>query len=143
MKEVNTETFDSIKATELFEHVKDPVKGISECYRVLKKGGYFIMSMPFMFPVHGDPYDYQRWTEIKLVKELRKVGFDDIIIKKVGLYFTVLSDMLRVIIRSSPILYPFFPLLNVIASLDNLKCIKNNNIFNNYTTGYFVIAKKK
>jgi adenosylmethionine-8-amino-7-oxononanoate aminotransferase len=37
-----TSSFDSIKATELFEHVKNPSKGIEECYRVLKKNGVLL-----------------------------------------------------------------------------------------------------
>lgn len=142
MKEIKDGIINTIKATELFEHVEDPSKGISECYRVLNKGEYMILSMPFLFPVHGDPCDYQRWTKTKLNKELKKAGFKEIMIKKMGLYFTVLADMLRVVIKSSPILYPLFPMLDIIASLDNLNYVKRSKILNKYTTGYFMIARK-
>jgi ubiquinone/menaquinone biosynthesis C-methylase UbiE len=57
--------FNIVKAKELFEHVDNYEKGISECLRVLKKGGYFIFSIPFIAPIHNEPNDYQRLTEKK------------------------------------------------------------------------------
>ncbi len=140
-------SFDTVKATELFEHVKNSEQGIKECYRVLEKSGYFIVSMPFLYPVHGDPYDYQRWTKDKWISMTRDMGFKIEKIYLVGNYFTVLSDMLKTFNKS--LLLPFrllgyltYPILDLVQKLDNLKIIKNNKILNKYTTGYLFIFKK-
>lgn len=41
-----TESFDLVTATEVFEHVPDDLKGYREIYRVLKKEGCFIFTVP-------------------------------------------------------------------------------------------------
>jgi SAM-dependent methyltransferase len=68
--------FDGVVAVEVFEHLRDPRKAASEVYRVLKSGGGLVMSTPFLFRVHGDPHDYQRFTEgglRQLLDEFREV----------------------------------------------------------------------
>ncbi len=40
------ESFDLVTSTEVFEHVPDDLKGYKEMYRVLKKQGYFIFTVP-------------------------------------------------------------------------------------------------
>lgn len=40
----NNESFDLILCTQVIEHLLDDKKGISELYRILKKGGYLIIS---------------------------------------------------------------------------------------------------
>jgi len=42
----STSTSDLVTSTEVFEHVPDDSKGFSEIYRVLKKDGYFIFTVP-------------------------------------------------------------------------------------------------
>ena len=46
----------------VLEHVADPGRIIAENFRVLKKGGRFFFIVPFLFPFHGQPGDFQRWT---------------------------------------------------------------------------------
>lgn len=139
------ESFDAIKATELFEHVENPEEGIKECYRVLKKGGYFIISMPFLYPIHGDPQDFQRWTEEKWKNVLSQSGFQIEKFEKVGLFFTVLADMLKSLNKCLPTFfrllgYGLYPLLDFMVFLD--RYISKNKILSRYTTGYYIIAKK-
>jgi len=65
MNNIVTESIDVINAVELFEHVENIEKGLNECYRVLKKNGTMILSAPFLYPIHADPCDFQRWTKEK------------------------------------------------------------------------------
>lgn len=44
----NDESFNLVTSTEVFEHVPDDSKGFSEIYRVLKKDGYFIFTVPLL-----------------------------------------------------------------------------------------------
>ena len=60
MKKIKDESIDVINTIELFEHVENSEKGLLECFRVLKKGGVMILSVPFLHPIHADPYDFQR-----------------------------------------------------------------------------------
>jgi SAM-dependent methyltransferase len=40
--------FDLIIHSDVLEHVEDPIKGLSECYRVLKKGGFCVFTVPII-----------------------------------------------------------------------------------------------
>lgn len=42
----NSESFDLITSTEVFEHVPDYLKGFNEIYRVLKKDAFFCFTVP-------------------------------------------------------------------------------------------------
>lgn len=53
---------DNILAFNLFEHVYNSHKLLSEAYRILKKGGRFYASTPFIKEIHADPQDYWRYT---------------------------------------------------------------------------------
>lgn len=147
MKTIDANSIDVINALELFEHVADPIRGLSECTRVLRPGGTLVLSMPFLFPIHGDPNDYQRWTVTKIEQEVTKLGFQISFLTPMGLYFTVLADLLKaptrrhtsILICLAVIISPFLDLLTM---LDKLEATRNNSLLNKYTTGYFVIAHK-
>lgn len=62
------EAFDQVVAIEVLEHLKNPGQAVQEIARVLKPGGEIVVSIPFMFRVHGDPHDYQRLTSSGLQK---------------------------------------------------------------------------
>ncbi len=138
MEVIETETIDVVNAIELFEHVEQIKHGIKECYRVLKQGGVMILSAPFMYPIHADPYDFQRWTEHKWKKELEKSGFTIEKFQITGFYFTVLADSLRI--------FKFFKLfyffLNFLVLLDKTKWVLNNPKLNKFHNGYFMIFRK-
>ena len=91
---LSSNTVDCVKCTELLEHVEYPERVLNEISRVLKHGGILILSTPFNFPIHSDPYDFQRFTDEKL-RRMLKDNFEIISLKKQGLYFTVLSFMIR------------------------------------------------
>lgn len=59
---------------EVLEHLEHPEAVLSEASRVLGAGGVGLITMPFMFAVHADPWDFQRWTGEKLSSEVRKAG---------------------------------------------------------------------
>lgn len=141
------DSFDTIKATQLFEHVENPENGIRECYRVLKKGGHFIISAPFIYPIHADPYDFQRWTDTKWKNILTETGFEIEEFYDIGKYFTVLIDMFKNFNQSLPSIlryigYIFYPLYSLLIQLDKTNFVLRNNRLNKYTAGYFIIAKK-
>ncbi len=147
MQNIDTESINTISAIELFEHVEKINQGITECYRVLKKEGKLIMSVPFLYPVHADPYDFQRWTITKWEKELKKAGFIIETTEITGRFFTVRNGMNKTLIQSFPfgirhLGYLLFPIFSLFNKLDNSNWIKNHPKLGNYHGGYFIIAIK-
>ena len=48
---------------DVLEHVRGPERVLAEIGRVLEPGGILVLWMPFMYPIHDAPYDFQRYTE--------------------------------------------------------------------------------
>jgi SAM-dependent methyltransferase len=59
---LKSECADTIICTEVLEHLENPAACIKEIFRLLRPGGRAFVSVPFMYPVHADPYDFQRFT---------------------------------------------------------------------------------
>ncbi len=147
MQNIKTESINIVNAMELFEHVEKIDHGISECYRVLKKEGKFMLSVPFLYQIHADPNDYQRWTNTKWKGKLKKQGFKIQKIIITGYFFTVLTEMIKTFVKSLPFGFKYFgyllfPFLDILNKLDNTNWIKNHKILGNFHGGYFIIAKK-
>mgnify|MGYP001606918464 CR=1 FL=1 len=90
--------FDVVIATEVLEHVEFPEKLLQEVQRVLKPKGKLFLTMPFVWPEHGIPFDFQRYTSFKHRKILSKCGFKTLSVKSTtGAFGTcgqVLSDFI-------------------------------------------------
>jgi SAM-dependent methyltransferase len=56
------DSFDTILCTEVLEHTQQPFLAMQEFSRVLKPGGYLLLSVPFIYPIHEAPHDYWRFT---------------------------------------------------------------------------------
>lgn len=144
---IKDDGIDVINATELFEHVEKLRKGLRECYRVLKEGGVMILSAPFLYPIHSDPYDFQRWSEYKWIKTLREIGFKIEKFKIMGRFFTVSGDIIKTFTKSMPkllrwVLYLFYPLIDIVVKLDQLESIKKHSLLGSFHGGYFIVLRK-
>ncbi len=89
------ESFDAVICAEMLEHVPDPVSVIREAYRVLRGHGVLLMTVPFLFPIHADPYDYCRYTDHYWRENLQRIGFVDVAVEAQGLFWSVAVDMVR------------------------------------------------
>jgi SAM-dependent methyltransferase len=142
-------SFDTIIMTELLEYVQEPIMVLKEAFRLLKKEGMLIASVPFLNAVHGDNFaDRQRFTQLKLQELSKNTGFEVVSIKPMGALFSVIYDFLYVSFsytRTRPnafaaklarqILRPSKPLS---LWLDR----KMPNLANYINTGYFLILRK-
>ncbi len=78
----NDGEFDSVLANEVFEHVFNPTEFLSEVNRVLKIGGKFLLTVPFVWDEHEQPHDYARYTSFGLKHILQEHGFEVVKHKK-------------------------------------------------------------
>ncbi len=67
--------FDIILAEQVWEHLKYPYRAGRNVLSMLRPGGYFYLSVPFLVRRHNDPIDCTRWTDIGLRYYLEEVGF--------------------------------------------------------------------
>lgn len=88
--------YDMVLMCEVLEHLRNPEKVVREALRVLNVGGQIVLSVPFLFPVHADPYDFQRWTDAKFRAILADMGFLDVEIAPMGGLGSVIHDLLYV-----------------------------------------------
>lgn len=75
---------DGVVCMEVLEHLKYPQKALCEIARVLKPGGHAWLSMPFMYPLHNGPYDFQRYTEYGLRRDVKSAGLEIIHLRVAG-----------------------------------------------------------
>jgi SAM-dependent methyltransferase len=73
-------TFDGVICIAVLEHVENPDRCVREFYRVVKKGGFVVASIPFLQPEHKVPTDYQRYTRDGICYLFESNGFvvDDV-----------------------------------------------------------------
>ncbi len=69
------EKYDCVLAFNLFEHVFNYGLAPSEIYRILKPGGRFYISVPFLCEFHADPDDFYRFTDSAILKIWTASGF--------------------------------------------------------------------
>jgi SAM-dependent methyltransferase len=76
--------FETVFSTQTIEHVADHQGLVNEAYRLLKPGGHFIVSGPFTWPLHEEPYDYFRFTKHGFRHIIEKAGFEVVEINSNG-----------------------------------------------------------
>jgi SAM-dependent methyltransferase len=129
------QSVDIVFATQVIEHVSNPHMMVRECSRVLRPNGFLILSGPFFWPLHEEPYDFFRFT---------KYGFEQLLRSAEFLEWQIVEDggdwaqlMLSISLRLNKWLLPLRCLVNVTgALLDSFS--RSTRLPANYT----VLAKR-
>src|SRR5205823_8007008 len=118
--------YDLVLCTQVLEHVRRPMLALGEISRVLKPGGYLLLTTHGVYPYHPDPADYWRWTQEGLAAVIDDVeGLDLVEIVPHGGSASTLAVLvntaIRQVIRSRPSLArlgtPVIATINAMASL--------------------------
>jgi SAM-dependent methyltransferase len=88
-------SFDSVLLTDVLEHIAAPESLIQEIARILRPRGRLILSVPFMYGLHEQPYDYFRYTEFGLRRLCEQAGLDPDLISPYGGRPDVIIDLLN------------------------------------------------
>ncbi len=73
---LESNSYDTLISTQAIEHIEDYQGMVNEAYRLLKADGYFILSGPFYWHLHEEPYDFFRFTKHGFRYILEKAGFE-------------------------------------------------------------------
>ena len=68
-------SFDGVLSTQVLEHVPNARSMLAEMNRVLKPGGGILISLPFVWQEHEEPYDFGRFTSFGIIELLNSNGF--------------------------------------------------------------------
>ena len=130
------------------EHAKNPEKVVNEIYRILKPKSFTIHSIPFLYPIHASPFDYNRYTDEGLKILFKKFKILKII--NISGPFTLINIILLEIIsglfslvnnKLGTLSYIFFIfLLSPVKYLDFF--FIRRKIFKNISSNFLIIAKK-
>lgn len=89
-------SFDAVMCIEVLEHLPDPISAIREFSRLIRSGGYLVMSAPFASLTHFAPYHYYSgFNTYFYTKYLGDNDFTDIEISHNGNFFESIAQELR------------------------------------------------
>ncbi len=140
-------SFDWVFTSEVLEHVFDPNMFVAEMARVLKPCGQVLLTVPFLYHEHEQPYDYGRYTSYGLKHLLHKSGFSVVHQDRLGHAADVIGQLMlsymTSITRAWPALLKFPLRLIIVPSVACLallcRCLPRHEA---YFLGQIILAKK-
>ena len=104
---------DTLMLVEVLEHLHGPETFFERAHAVLRPGGRLVVTVPYMFHEHGDPYDFYRYSEGGLRHLARRFSQVDVV--RQGNRVHCILDLITTARVFG--LKPFFPLrlLSVVA----------------------------
>lgn len=133
---------DAVLCTEVMEHVADPPVMLAEIRRVLAPGGHLVLSVPFTWHIHDEPFDYWRFTEYGLRLVLERAGFEVVVLQSVnGMVGALLQSRCYMFLHAAgrfrPLVRPLAWTLQTLATA--VGPIDRNR---RMTSNYVVLARK-
>ncbi|CAG1003541.1 hypothetical protein MTYP_03101 [Methylophilaceae bacterium] len=87
--------FDGVVCNQVLEHVFTPDRFLGEIHRVLKADGMLLLTVPFVWDEHEQPWDYARYSSFGLKSLLEKNGFEVMRQQKVNADVRVLFQLVN------------------------------------------------
>lgn len=143
--------FDTVFSTQVIEHVEDPFKMLSEANRVLKKDGIIIISAPFCWELHEQPYDFYRYSKYGLEAMFKKHNLEILELKPNGGKWAAIFQLNLNIIYStfskktilSRIIKVLFLHLRMTSLFNIIGCWMDRKYYDDLLTLNYVIVGRK
>jgi SAM-dependent methyltransferase len=102
------QSFDTVISTQTLEHIEEPQRAVAEMARVLRPGGYMILTVPQTWRLHEKPYDFYRYTRYGLRYMIEHAQLEVIeVVPQGGVWITVGQTINNAIHRT---IQPHIPL---------------------------------
>lgn len=147
------ECMNAVVFFETLEHVSRPVDAINEIARVLRSGGCLLMTVPFLYPLHDEPFDFTRYTAHGLRRILEEAGLKIEVLRPsmgsaetAGLIVALsLAGMTMQAVRSRSLAMVLLPLTALVIPISNIFFWVVGKVMPSWPAipaGYHVIARK-
>ena len=83
---------DLILCTEVMEHVPETQPALCELARVLRPGGWIILTTSLLYPLHEEPHDFVRLTPFQIERCAAEAGLEVVEMERAGNEFEVLAS---------------------------------------------------
>jgi len=140
------DSYDTVISFNTIEHIFDAQFILDEIYRILKHGGEFISSVPFLYPIHASPGDYFRPTPSWWMNALTYSGFKEITITPLvwgpfstGFVCSGMPGPLKIIRQHYALI---LDMLYAYVKKIRYASVTENNHLVNYSLAFFVNARK-
>jgi len=146
---VDDNSYDFVFSLNTLEHVFDIDFALAEMLRLLKPGGTLIISVPFLFRIHGCPDDYHRQTSSWWIQKLKNLKMQTIQIEPLVWDFLIsrfaLAEGVGIFSRLFKVFFGFYGLLYAYIKSRNTGERYDGDTskyLSNVATGYLILAKK-
>ncbi|MFH1353982.1 MAG: methyltransferase domain-containing protein [bacterium] len=132
--------FDSALCLEVFEYLENYQNAIAEIHRVMRPGGYAVISIPFMYHAHTDKL---RYTEEFITAQFQHQGFAKVECHKIGNGYTAVWDIMRkkiMSLTSQPLRLALLLLASPYLIISRL--LKLDQLTDQYYSGLFLVIKR-
>lgn len=145
-------SFDTAFCTQVLEHVYDHHALVREANRVLKPGGKLILTVPFCWELHEEPYDFFRLTKHGLKELFEENNFRVLSIKSNGgkwaatfqMFINIVYSTFRFKTFRSKLVKILFIEFRLTLILNKLGIWLDKKYFDDvWTLNYIIVAEKK
>jgi SAM-dependent methyltransferase len=136
-------SFDTVFSSQVLEHVSEPSRMVLEMTRVLRPGGYLIVTAPHIWGVHEEPHDYFRFTRFGLAHLAQRAGAEPVWVQAMaGYWVTAGARFCQYLCRAER--WWLRPLASAVYALVQLVCLALDRLHRveGDTWNYLMVARK-
>lgn len=144
------ESYDSIILNEVIEHVFNPDELLQEIRRIMKPEATMMITLPFVWDEHEQPYDYARYSSFGIKHLLQKNGFKVEVLEKscpnFGVIFQLVNGYIYKITKKLPLIFRMLFILLLCFPFTILGLILGSLLPNNndlYLDNILIVSKSK